>query len=283
MHPSRDELRKFADNRLDETLAEEVRLHLEQCELCREYVENQRLFADSLRQAEKEAMPQKALKLADRLYKEALAGRMVSLKPLLPKDAVELRLAADGDKEFTPHVLNLTTLCSENPEIILRVMRDFERGEDYVQVITDDPALSSHVMVQIPELQREFITDDNGRADLGVGVVDKPDQLSWQIRMPNAIFSLEPLVYDPDRTEYVEDILLTSEKQDKIKVTFEGKTEGKQISIRILELDGRTDFGVIRVSVSQRHTTLFKNIKRDESLSFDLIDADDTINIRLYQ
>jgi hypothetical protein len=162
-------------------------------------------------------------------------------------------------------------------------MRDFDRGHDYLQLISDDPALSSHIMVQIPQLQKEFITDENGRAEIDASVLDKPDQLSWQIRMPDAVFSLEPLVYDPNKTEYSKDIVLTTEKQDKIKVTFEGKTEGKQISIRILELDGRTDFGVVRVSVSQHHASLFKDVKRNESLSFDLVDATDEIKIRLFQ
>jgi hypothetical protein len=283
MHPSRDELRRFSDNQLEEPSATTVRDHLEQCAFCRNYVENQRLVSESVKHAESEAIPLKALKLADRLYETALAGRMISLKPSLPKDTPLLRLAADGDKEFRPRVENITTLCSENPEIVLRIMRDFDRGHDYLQLISDDPALSSHIMVQIPQLQKEFITDENGRAVIDAAVLDKPEQLSWQIRMPDAVFSLEPLVCDPDRTEYTEDIVLTTEKQDKIKVTFEGKTEGKQISIRILELEGRTDFGVVRVSVSQHRTSLFKEMKRDESLSFNLVDADDKINIRLYQ
>jgi hypothetical protein len=283
MHPSRDELRRFVDNELEEPLTTTVRDHIEQCVFCYNYVENQRLLLESLKQAEKGAMPLKALKLADRLYETALAGRMVSLKPLLPKDTPLLRLAADGDKEFRPQVENITTLCSENPEIVLRIMRDFDRGHDYLQLISDDPALSSHIMVQIPQLQKEFITDENGRAEIDASVLDKPDQLSWQIRMPDAVFSLEPLVYDPNKTEYSKDIVLTTEKQDKIKVTFEGKTEGKQISIRILELDGRTDFGVVRVSVSQHHASLFKDVKRNESLSFDLVDATDEIKIRLFQ
>jgi hypothetical protein len=283
MHPSRDELRRFVDNELEEPLTTTVRDHIEQCVFCYNYVENQRLLLESLKQAEKGAMPLKALKLADRLYETALAGRMVSLKPLLPKDTPLLRLAADGDKEFRPQVENITTLCSENPEIVLRIMRDFDRGHDYLQLISDDPALSSHIMVQIPQLQKEFITDENGRAEIDASVLDKPDQLSWQIRMPDAVFSLEPLVYDPNKTEYSKDIVLTTEKQDKIKVTFEGKTEGKQISIRILELDGKTDFGVVRVSVSQHHASLFKDVKRNESLSFDLVDATDEIKIRLFQ
>jgi len=239
---------------------------------------------DSVSRAAEEAIPTKALQLADRLYKDALAGKIISLEPLLSEvSAPPLHLAADGDKEFTPHVQNLTTLCSESPEIILRVMRDLDKGQDYLQLISDNPALSARVMVQIPELKREFITDDNGQATLESGLPDAPEKLTWQIKMPEAVFSLEPLVYDPDKTEYAEDIILETQRKDKIKVTFEGKTEGKQISIRILELDGRTDFGRVKVSVSQQNVSVFKDVERNERLSFDLIDANDKINIRLFQ
>lgn len=284
MHPSAKELRRFLENRLDEPSAGRIREHLQQCEFCRGFCENQRLFLDSVSRAAEEAIPTKALQLADRLYKDALAGKIISLEPLLSEvSAPPLHLAADGDKEFTPHVQNLTTLCSESPEIILRVMRDLDKGQDYLQLISDNPALSARVMVQIPELKREFITDDNGQATLESGLPDAPEKLTWQIKMPEAVFSLEPLVYDPDKTEYAEDIILETQRKDKIKVTFEGKTEGKQISIRILELDGRTDFGRVKVSVSQQNVSVFKDVERNERLSFDLIDANDKINIRLFQ
>jgi len=284
VHPSAKELRRFIENRLDEPSAGRVREHLGECEFCREFCDSYQLFLDSIGQTSKEGLPAKAFQLADRLYKDALAGKIISLEPLLSEvSAPPFRLAADGEKEFAPHVQNLTTLCSESPEIILRVMRDLDKGQDYLQLISDDPALSARVMVQIPELKREFITDDNGQATLESGLPNAPEKLTWQIKMPEAVFSLEPLVYDPDKTEYAEDIILETQRKDKIKVTFEGKTEGKQISIRILELDGRTNFGRVKVSVSQQNVSVFKDVKRNELLSFDLIDANDKINIRLFQ
>jgi Fe-S oxidoreductase len=284
VHPSAKELRWFVEDRLDKSSAERVREHIGECEFCREFCDSYRLFVDSVSTAAGEAIPTKAIQLADRLYKDALAGKIISLEPLLSEvSAPPFRLAADGEEEFVPHVQNLTTLCSENPEIILRVMRDLDKGQDYLQLISDDPALSTRVMVQIPELKWEFITDDNGQATLESSLPDTPEKLSWQIKMPEAVFSLEPLVYDPDKTEYTEDIILETERKDKIKVTFEGKTEGKQIMIRILELDGRTDFDRVKVSISQHNVSMFKDVRRNELLFFDLIDANNEINIRLFQ
>ena len=284
MHPSAKELRRFIEKRLDEPSAGRVKEHLGECEFCREFCDSYQLFLDSISRASKEGLPTKALQLADRLYHDALAGKIIFLEPLLSEvSAPPLRLAADGEKEFAPHVQNLTTLCSEIPEIILRVMRDLDKGQDYLQLISDDPALSTRVMVQIPELKREFITDDNGQATLESGLPDAPEKLTWQIKMPEAVFSLQPLVYDPDKTEYAKDIILETERKDKIKVTFEGKTEGKQISICILQLDGRIDFGPVKVSVSQQNVSVLKDVKCNELLYFDLIDANDKINIRLFQ
>jgi hypothetical protein len=284
VHPSAKELRRFVENRLDEPSAGRVREHLDECEFCRELCNSYQLFLDSINRTSKEGLPLKVSQLADRLYYYALAGKTFPLEPLLAEvPAPPFHLAADSEKEFAPHVQNLTTLCSESPEIILRVMRDLNKGQDYLQLISDDPALSARVMVQIPELKREFITDKSGRVTLESGTLDNIEKLTWQIKMPEAVFSLEPLVYDPDKTEYTEDIVLETERNDKIKVTFEGKTEGKQIMIRILELDGRTDFGRVKVSVSQQDVSVFKDIRRNELLSFDLIDANNEINIRLFQ
>jgi len=285
VHPSAKELRQFVEDKLDKSSAERIREHLGECEFCREFCDSYQLFLDSMDKASGEELPTSALELADQLYHEALQGKIVRLTPLTEGDikGATPPLAADGEKEFAPHVQNLTTLCSESPEIILRVMRDLDKGQDYLQLISDNPALSARVMVQIPELKREFITDDNGQASLESGLPDAPEKLTWQIKMPEAVFSLEPLVYDPDKTEYAEDIILETERKDKIKVTFEGKTEGKQISIRILELDGRTDFGRVKVSISQQNVSEFRVVWRNELLSFDLIDANDKINIRLFQ
>jgi hypothetical protein len=284
VHPSREQLSQYIDGTIDESAARQIREHLKLCPFCRELVEDQRLLSDFIRKAADETIPAKALKLAERLYRQALAGKVIPLQPLLPRDAERpLPLAAHGEHGPTPRLVNLTTLCSENPEIVLRVMRDLDQGQDYLQLISDDPVFSAHVLVQVPELEREFMTDENGRVTLEGGAFDRPEELTWQIKMPDAVFSLQPLVYDPDKTEYARDIVLETERRDKIKVTFEGKTEGKQITIHVLELDGSTDFGPVKVNILQGAASVMKRVSRHESFSFELMNSKDEIKIRLFQ
>ena len=63
---------------------------------------------------------------------------------------------------------------------------------------------------------------------------------------------------------------------------LERKTEGKQISIRILKLEGKSDFKRVRVGISQEGRAIIKSVDKDGRISFDLDDLSTPINIRLY-
>ena len=285
IHPSKHELNLFIDNGLDDApRVAEISRHLEECEFCRQYWDNYRLYCEAGDEAAKGAISQAAWRLADRLYQQALSGKIVPLQ-FLPTDGAYERmlLAADSDSDFAPPVINLATLYSEEPEMVLRVMRDTDRNEDYLQLIGAEAELAAQVMIQIPELDREFITDAEGRVSLAGVELDDVEQLKWQIKLPDASFSLQPLHYDPDHTESAKEVSLQTDSGDRIEVIFEDKTEGKQIVIRVLELDGKTDFAPVRVAISQQETRRIKNVAANEPIEFGLIDPQQEINIRLFQ
>lgn len=284
MHLSKEKLKLLIDNRLDTTEIVEIEKHLKACEFCQEFVDNYKLLMNCLEKTANIELPQEAITLAEKLYHDAIKGKIIPLSILEPRENERsLQLAADGKQKVSPRVMNLTTLYSENPEIVLRVMHDEDKGEDYLHLISDDPSLSSNVMVQIPELDRQFITDDDGRAVIKNIELERFEHLKWQIKMPDAVFSLEPLIYDPDKTEYSKDIILTTDNNDRIKVTFEGKTEGKQIAIEILELDGSIDFGKVRVIVCHDESLSLKEAVLHKPVTFSLKDSQEKINIRLFQ
>lgn len=158
-----------------------------------------------------------------------------------------------------------------------------EKGNEYLQLLSEDDRFSKHVMVQVPELNREFITDADGRAGIDLETTKGLDKLKWQIKLPEAVFTLEPLTYDPEKVEYAEEISLETERHDVIKVRFEGKTEGKQLSIRVTELDGRTDFGPLKIAVTQNHRSELITAGPGVPVKVGLINANTTINIRIYQ
>jgi hypothetical protein len=285
MHPTKADLKSFVENQLsDEHARETITAHLKLCEFCREFCEDYRLLTDSLNSAASVELLPRALKLAERLHRQASTGRIISLVPLstevIPPPTL---MAADSEPGFTPDVVCLATLYSEAPELILRLMRDRRQGSDYLQLIGSDAALVSNVLIEAPTRNRQFLTDQSGRVPLDAGALDDLQAEKWQIKMPEADFQLTPLVYDSERVEYASDVLLETDKNDQIKVTFAGKTEGKEITIQILKLNGSTDFKQVRVSLSQDNAGEVKTAAGDRRVTFAINDRTSTIGIRLFE
>ena len=283
MHPKKDKLVSFVEGTLNSNSMNEIGKHVDSCELCREFCEDYRILVDSMVKARLKNIPPNALKLADRLYNDAIRANAIELSLLSSEKADNnFLLAADNQDRPIPPVRNLATLYSEDPEIVLRVMHDSKKRKDYLQLISDDSKLVSYVMVQIPDLDKEYITNENGLVEFENDIPTDYDKLKWQIKLPNTVFDLKPLSHDPDKTEYSKEMVLETDKHDKIKVSFMGKTEGKQISLRILEIDGKIEFSNTKIVISQKETTKLCKVKSDEAVSFDIIDSDDIINIRLF-
>ncbi len=284
MHPPREKLKHFVEGSLSGVESDQVALHVETCEFCREFCDNYAALIESTRAISGEALPDRALKMADKLYRQALGGKIISLSPLGGDAPVsDMLLAADGPAERSPRVQNLATHYCEDPEIVLRVMRDPGLEQDYLQLISDDASLVSGVLVQLPQLGREFVTDESGHATLGERSQQNWDELKWQVKMPDAVFDLEPLAYDPEAVQSSTDSILKTDAGDRIQVTLEDLAESKQITIRVLEMDGTDDFDAIRVVVSQEDNRQLKQVGPSQSVAFEITDPHGAINIRLFQ
>ncbi len=286
MHPTREELLQFANQELtDPTRQKEIADHVKACEFCSEFCENYRQLMEPPEPLADEPLPEKLRKLADELHEAALRSATIDLKPLTGRVAAPevSYLAADSAPEEQPGVRNIATLCSEFPEVVLRVMRDSREDRDYLQLLARDPRLAAHVMVRVPQLNREFVTDADGRAEIDLQRAENLEALKWQIKMPDAVFALEPLKYDPDKIEYAKEITLETDRHDRVNVRFEGKTEGKQLSIKVIELGGKTDFGPVRVSITQESQSGLLSAEPGKPVRFGPIDSDTTMNMRLYQ
>jgi hypothetical protein len=284
VHFSKKEIELYADGDLNDlNKYDKIAKHLEECEFCREYYDNYRLYAVSLKEAEAELLPSDSINLAEKLHREALRSKIIDLLPMTEQTYYTSYLAADGEPAKEPALTSLATFYSENPELVLRVMHDNETNRDYLQLVGEDAELVSHALIQIPEIDFDYVTDETGRVELAQPLTGDFARLKWQVKMPEAVFDLEPLEYDPDKTEYRKEMVLETEHNDKIRVTFEGKTEGKQISIRILELDGRDDFESVKVLISQNDLAVIKTTGPSVPVSFTLPDLKTSIKIRLYQ
>jgi len=283
MHPLKAMLRRYIDGLLDDK-AELARVekHLEDCEFCREYCDNYRELNNALN-SPAETSPAFD-QLADRLYKSAFGSNIVELSLISsPESKPGYSLAADSEPEPKKGVYSLATLGSEDPEVVLKIMRDTERNLNYIQLLSEQPEYSSNVLIQIPEINREIFTDHNGRADLETSLPGKIEQMKWQIKLPDAGLSLSPIKYDPDKTEYEAEQILETERNDRILIRFEGKTGGKKIILTLLQLEGKKDFGPVRISVSQKDYSMIHRIDKPGAvLRFDLADPEAELFIRLF-
>jgi len=284
MHPSKEMLEKFIRGLIeDEAIRDEIRDHVEKCEFCGEYCEEYGRFLKSAGSIIQDGLPPEAIKQEEKLFRGALSGRIIPLRSFMVESDNEITyLAADGEEKQQPRVQNLATLYSENPEIVLRLMRDLDNKLDYLQVVSDDPEMADNVMIQLPDIDREFVTDKTGRATLENMPAEDWEKLNWQIKMPDAIFSLEPLAYDPDRVESSSQTILETAGGDRLKVVFEKRTEGGQVSMQLLELKGNPDFGAARVIVSSESGSVTDKISPDQTVSMGPIDLSKKINIRFF-
>lgn len=285
MHPAPIELKQYVEGSLPVSERPRVHQHLAKCELCREAVDNYRQLLEAERIAENEPLPSRASSVIDHLFAAASTRENVINLRLLPVDRPKTgwRIAADGPEQPPLQLENLATFFSDQPELVLRVMRNRNENRDYLQLVADSPSQVAHQMVRLPELGLEFVTDANGEAGLQGVDLQQVQALKWQIKMPDAVFALESLDYDPDRTEYEKQFTLETEQNDRIRVTFEGKTEGRLLRIEILELGGRTEWDNVRVSVNQASRSDIKSTSANRPVTFTLTDPATGIDIRLFE
>ncbi len=263
---------------------EAIKEHLDSCELCSKLYNNLVEWKRQLQITEKEKMPARAAALADKLFATAMRGILIRLSSISAKSGTPPDLlAADGDRPSDLPLQDVSTFISESPEIVLRVIRAGGGEPDKIQLITEDRALSSNVLVQAPELDCEFLTDLEGCAELSAPGVNTYDAVKWQIKLPDAVFSLEPLDYDPDKTESVLETVLESDQHDRIKVRMEQKAEGKLLQIEILELNGSEDFGDVNVVITHGGELAKNTGTPNQAITFTLPDKNAGIGIRLFQ
>jgi len=285
VHPSRSEIEMYLAGRLDDDKKGfEIAEHLKECEFCGEIAEEFKQYLDLLYEEEESEMPLRAYQQVRTLHIRALERMSIPLKLIKSAYDEEVAyLAADGSEGETPEIVNLATFFSDHPELILKIMRNNRENHDYVELIGDEPFQVANVMIRIPEIDRDLITDSNGVASLTDLKDTHYDQFSWEIKMPDAVFHLEQLEYDPDKTEYSKELELETDHGDKIRIRFEGKTEGKQITVNILQLEGESDFGELKVLISQADFRFIKTISRKDILVFNLADPEAGIEIRLFK
>jgi len=262
MHPSPIELRQFANSDAEaRTQSTEIGRHLVSCPLCREYVE---LIEEWNRGSQS---VQASFPAAQAVAEHAFAGavdaasravpRIIELIPLaFQSEPVPVRLAADGHPPpRADHPIegleHAATLYAADPELVLRVMRDRRTGEELLHLIGTDPDLTSNVLIHIVEPSLDFMTDGQGVAHLGPHRLQNPESLHWQVRLPEAIFALSPLQYNPEQPGARRQFELETDAENRIRVELESRTEGIMLHLTLLRIGGSETLQRARLVITQ--------------------------------
>lgn len=280
MHPLREELNRFVEGQ--ETAASVV-AHIRNCEFCSLYCERYELLLSEIDSAE--SIDREALsEIASSIFAGKSLPKIIYLSPFhrntLPGQRI---LAADGERANEPVLQNLATWYSQEQDIVVRVMRDTEHRVDFLQVIAPDESLMSHVLIESPDSQLTFVTDGQGKVEFGLQQVDDFASIKWQIRLPEAVFRLDALTYDPNRVKSESDTILESPGGDKVSIVLQEKAEGKEIIVRVLALDGNEQYQHARVAITSKSGTEVKHVTPNNTLKFSLVDANTEIGIRIFQ
>lgn len=281
LHPTRDQLEKFASGTSPDAA---ISHHVEECEFCRELIES--LRSRSLSNIDLESSPATpALRgQAEACFSAALRGRRIALKAL----AREARrtpglLAADPPPSTQPETTAVATFFSERPEVVVRLVHDGRAGTDHVQVIADDAALFDHVLVCLPLLQREFLTDGVGKAQVDGPLQTHPEVSDWELRLPEAVLELSEFVAGQPISGGSVGTILQTERGDGIRVKIEDQSGTRVLSAELLTLDGSSKFAPARFYLTAGSTVQTEAAVPGQPARFALPEAKVPTTLRLFR
>ncbi len=279
MHPLREELNRLAEGL--ET-AESIIVHVRDCEFCSTYCERFKMLLSSVESAEV-LDPSAIADIAAGIFEATTSSKIIPLSRMIhDRLSAQRLLAADGGRANEPSLQNLSTWYSQEQDIVVRVMRDTRRAVDFLQVIAPDESLMAHVLIESVDARLAYVTDNLGKVEFGMMQIEDIASVKWQIKLPEAVFRLDLLAYDPEHIKSETDTILVSPGGDKVSIKLQNKTEGKEILVRVLALDGNDRYQHARIAITSNSGSEIKAVTPKDAMKFALIDANTEIGIRIF-
>ena len=175
---------------------------------------------------------------------------------------------------------NAVTLASADQKVILRAVRDARTAETWLYLLTDEPDLYRNALVRPFGLDKDYVTDDSGRVNLGVIEWPRPEALAAEIRLPKAAFHLE-LVKDLADGGVVVD----SASGDRVRVTVTREVHSRKVVVKVLEVAGLDPKEPLRMAVKGPGAIRILQIHPAEAgeATFESSEELGSIEIYLYQ
>lgn len=266
-HASRKEIIKLLDNMLADSQAKRLQDHIASCQFCAELYQNLQEEHGIHFEKSEVRISRKVAETAQKIYAGKLddlyqktnvlqPGLIIELKPLVLENVPKRPLlAADSQKEHAPEIEHFATAYSEEPEALVRLMRNNSLKKNFIQVVSADPKLFQNVLVESAELGCSVVTNDSGEADLPDVDLKNLSTARWSIRMPEAFFTLEPVEFDSDSMRGASEKILETQHGDKLRILLKSESGGVRIQIELLELHGNRDFESTRLAITLDNVT----------------------------
>lgn len=166
---------------------------------------------------------------ARKRYLAAFAGLRLNLHPLERKVRREYLLAADGAKRSSEGKAGIATYVCEDPPVTLRLARNGGNGQLFLQVVAENLALYSRVLLQSFSAGILVVTDEEGQAmiDLPEGI--EVGDLEWLVTLPLAEYELPSL---RDLNLPAEIVLGSDAPNERNLIRIEANQRGESIRIR---------------------------------------------------
>jgi hypothetical protein len=80
---------------------------------------------------------------------------------------------------------------SEKENLMIRLARHTKSQEYTIYIIADDPVLYEYVLVSVDTFEKTYLTDGNGKVELGHIQIESPRDLIIQVHVPDIIYTLD--------------------------------------------------------------------------------------------
>jgi hypothetical protein len=246
---------------------EELSRHLATCEYCRASVAAKKQELDQLAASWKASGRPNVFYLS--LLPESTGGQ---------PDAGLLAAKGEGETQLP----EAATLGSPQQEILLRIVRDQYKGEVWLYLMAEDLAQFGKVVLKPFGEDQEYVTDEEGRINLGVRDWPKPEQMTAEVYLPMATFILQP-IEEHDRE--IHSVTLESPGGDRIKVSYKGDRRNRVLEVQLLEVSDIHEDVPLKVGVRGLDTPGLLHVQSivSQKASFKSVESKHGVEIYLYQ
>ena len=250
------------------TECKELEQHLTECSVCRFLVAQRRQSLEEL----------------GTIWHETARPQCIRLLPLEIPDSTEepiaRLLAAKGNGDTAN--AEAVTLSSADRSVLLRAIRDSHTKEVWLYVAADEPNMYRNVVVKPFDADKEYLTDEQGRVNLGVIDWPEPEKLTAEVHLPKATFTMTPLTEFGGENKPTE---LRSSAGDRISVILTGEGRNRRLEIQVLEISQLETEAPLKIAVRGTGTegALRVGSVSTDRVTFEDIEIPGKLEIYLYQ